>query len=716
MLRKPLLAIILFHLLLYVVVILNIPVIRQIIVFIYLTFIPGFILLKFLKLTNTMIVEKILFAVGLSLAFLMIIGLLINEIFFAVGISTPLLSTPLLITLSALTLVMSIVAFRQDLAWNFKLNENSFNLRNALPKSILILPFIFGVAGSLYANVYILSLMIISLVILYVLSVFSNRFSSIGSLSFLLFIVSLTITIQVMLTSRYIIGWDANTEFYVFKLAANSGHWSLLSNLSDSNAAINYSSMISITILPTIYYSLMNTSGEVVFKSLYPLVFSLVPVVLFTLYSKQIGKRASVLSALFFVSGTTVFYGLEPLSLNRQIIGTLFLALSILIILDKSMPIGKRRFFLIFFGGAMIISHYSLTLLYMFFVLILFILFKIRKYRDNILDSKYVLLLFVMAVSWYAYTSSILVSASRAIEYMFTSFFYDFDNIATRVGPVAGSHPALGSNIHYAGNINYTFLILANLFIIIGIFGLLVKSKKWSIDPKYKIMCFVSGVILVLCLVIPNLAPSLNFTRFYAITILILSSCFVLGGEVVVDFFEALWKRMTNKRISVDIKKITKILLCIVLVGYFLSQSGFVNIVAGAVPLSYSLDYARASTSPDESIQINLSLVYLPKQDVFSANWLLNHKVTTPDVFCSAECKVLISYGLIPANLLLQIENTTIPPRGSFIYLGSLNIMDGIINSPCGSFNTSDISSTLNQNDLIYSNGNNEILYAPVLP
>jgi uncharacterized membrane protein len=150
-----------------------------------------------------------------------------------------------------------------------------------------------------------------------------------------------------------------------------------------------------------------------------------------------------------------------------------------------------------------------------------------------------------------------------------------------------------------------------------------------------------------------------------------------------------------------------------VLIGYFLSQSGFVNIVTGAVPLSYSLDYTRASTSLDTSIQIGFFRVYIPEQDVFSASWLSNHKIETAEVFgdYQSDGHVLVSYGLIPSNLLLLITNTTIPPQGSFIYLNSLNIVNGVTTTTAGSFNTSEISFLLDQNNLLYSNGNSEIWY-----
>ncbi len=723
MLKKSLLTLLIFHFILYLVVILNIFVLRQIVVFIYLSFVPGFVLLKLLKLTKTMFVEKILFIVGLSLVFLMFAGLLINQLFFAIGILKPLAPTPLLIFLSFFTLVFSLAVYRQDLTSNLKLTGNYFNLKHLVPKSVIILPLILGVIGSLYTNVYILSLMIFSIVILIVLSIFSNKFKSIKSLSVILFLVSLTLILQVLLTSKYIMGWDANTEYYVFKLTANSGHWALLSTVTNSLSIVNYSSMLSITILPTIYYSLMNTSGEVIFKTLYPFIFSLVPVALFTIYSKQFGKTASVLSTLFFVSGSLVFYGFEPLSLNRQIIGTLFLALSLLVILDTRLPIGKRSFLLIVFGGALIVSHYSLTLIYLFLVFSLCIISKVKKYHYNILSFKLVSLLFIMAFAWDSFTGSILISITQSLKIIFSNFFSDFGNIASRGSLLSGSHPAYGSNINFAGNINWTFFILANLFIAIGLVGLslslLLKSKKWSIDPKYQILCVLSGVILLLCLVLPNFAPTLNFTRFYAISLLFLSPCFVMSGELIVDIAEALWKRVTKGFFRKNTKKITKLLLCVVLIGYFLSQSGFVNFVAGAVPLSFSFDYTRARTSFDKNVQIDFSLSYISEPDVFSAGWLLNHKVYTAEVFAdfASETHELVSYGLIPNKLLIPLTNTSIPSKGSFIYLSSLNIEDGLITtsvnggSLSGWFNTSETASLLNQNNLVYSNGNSEIWY-----
>lgn len=57
------------------------------------------------------------------------------------------------------------------------------------------------------------------------------------------------------------------------------------------------------------------------------------------------------------------------------------------------------------------------------------------------------------------------------------------------------------------------------------------------------------------------------------------------------------------------------------------------------------------------------------------------------------------------------MTNTTIPTEGSFVYLGTLNTVNGVMKTESGSFNTSEISYLFNQNDIVYSNGNCEILY-----
>ena len=204
---------------------------------------------------------------------------------------------------------------------------------------------------------------------------------------------------------------DANLEYYVFRLTQINGHWGFLNANVNSLVTLTYNSMLSITLLPAVYSALMNAQGEIVFKILYPFIFSLVPLTLYRICEKQFGKLIGLLSALFFVFTSAAFYGPEPLGLNRQIVGELFLILSVFLLISKTIPVTKRRLLLIIFGAALAVSHYSLAYIYLAIVVVVFIISRVKPKFDDTLNTVTVLLLFVMTFSWYALTSAPLLTS-----------------------------------------------------------------------------------------------------------------------------------------------------------------------------------------------------------------------------------------------------------------------------------------------------------------
>jgi uncharacterized membrane protein len=67
--RNFLIAMLFLQLIVDVVVFFNVPIAGQILEFVYLTFVPGFIIVKLLKLDAFDLIETVLFSVGLSIAF-----------------------------------------------------------------------------------------------------------------------------------------------------------------------------------------------------------------------------------------------------------------------------------------------------------------------------------------------------------------------------------------------------------------------------------------------------------------------------------------------------------------------------------------------------------------------------------------------------------------------------------------------------------------------
>jgi uncharacterized membrane protein len=151
-----------------------------------------------------------------------------------------------------------------------------------------------------------------------------------------------------------------------------------------------------------------------------------------------------------------------------------------------------------------------------------------------------------------------------------------------------------------------------------------------------------------------------------------------------------------------------------VLVGYFLSQSGFINFVTGDPPLGSSLDFNRIITSNDQILKSQFYAGYIPEQNVFSAVWLSEHEGGQSIIYADwdSNINVLRSYGMIRMQFEILLTDSTFPERYSFVYLSLLNVESGVIASSTGGvFDSSEISSILNESNLIYSNGKGEIWY-----
>jgi uncharacterized membrane protein len=88
--------VLLAQLLVAILAIPDVPIARQVVVFAYLAFAPGIVIVRFLDMDELESLEKILFYVGFSIAFLMFAGLLDNEVLPPFGISEPLSLVPLM--------------------------------------------------------------------------------------------------------------------------------------------------------------------------------------------------------------------------------------------------------------------------------------------------------------------------------------------------------------------------------------------------------------------------------------------------------------------------------------------------------------------------------------------------------------------------------------------------------------------------------------------
>lgn len=120
----------------FILVWLGIPGLRQLAGFLYLTFIPGFLIVRLLKLNKAGAIETLLYSVGLSLAFIMFLGFIINIIYPLIGILRPISALPLIVSFVAVTAVLTIVLLKRE--GNFSLSL-PFEARELISPQVLFL-------------------------------------------------------------------------------------------------------------------------------------------------------------------------------------------------------------------------------------------------------------------------------------------------------------------------------------------------------------------------------------------------------------------------------------------------------------------------------------------------------------------------------------------------------------------------------------------------
>ena len=117
----------------------HLPVVLQLIGFIYLTFVPGILILRILNLHKLGTLPVLLYSAGLSLATLMFTGFIMNTLFPLFGISDPISLVPLICTISIVVIILSSFAYIRDRSFS---SPEQVNLQEVFPQPVFDpLPF-----------------------------------------------------------------------------------------------------------------------------------------------------------------------------------------------------------------------------------------------------------------------------------------------------------------------------------------------------------------------------------------------------------------------------------------------------------------------------------------------------------------------------------------------------------------------------------------------
>lgn len=712
-LRKDVLIIPALTLLLWLVVLLDISLVRGIIVFAYLIFVPGFVVLKTLQIKDLGTIITLLLSVGLSLVVSMLVGLVVNELSLLLNFSAPLTTFPMMAAITCFTLAVYFIGLRRGFSLETTSLNHIFNLSNLPLFFVLTTLPILGLIGALSKSVPIILFFYLTIIILCALCVINQKIIPNKYYPLLIFSVSLSILLINLFLSGYVLGDDAQLEYYVFRFNLDRGYWGVIGDLTPAlRTTLDYNAMLSVTLLPSIYSVLMNIKTELLFKILYPLLFSLVPVTLYWIYKNETSKLIALLSTFFFIFTINAFFG-ELIGLNRQIVAELFLMLSILLWLNKTVPVGKKRLLLIIFGAGIAVSHYTIAIVYIMLISIIVIFSNIRPKFDDTFSASTVLSIAGFSFLWAAFSPGSTLTSFIDITGNALNNLTHFGNSISAPGN-AGVMYGIPEVFSVASWINLATSGLVTLSLVVGALALILLPRRTEFSNKYRLIVLLASLLFAFSLLFPTVAATLNFTRFYAICLLVLAPCITIGALVLLNIVRFPLNKLRGiKSCLFTIKhgKAAILLITILLCAYFLSQSGVANYVGGGTAHPQPIGYAQMQTSDVQMVTLQFYGNYIQVPDAYSGDWLAKYSansVVYGDLVSSFNS--IISRGFVSKNLIFPLANITSPEQGSLIYLNSLNVEKGIITVQSSTvINTTDLSPFLHDSDLIYTNGHSEV-------
>ena len=735
---------------------------QQVVGFVYITFIPGFLILLILKLKNMDRISIILYSAGLSLASLMFMGSFLN-LFYYFGMQHPLSAQNLIISVTGFVLILMLISYiRGESSQKFDLPDlKLFFSKSAL--LIYLIPFI-CIIGTYLVNYHNNNIFLIFLMFYIVLIAFLISFNVIPSNLYplALFLISLSLLLHQSLIPLYLWGSDIQVEYYFAELVLKNGIW----NYSISHP---YNGVLSTNILAPTYSIFCNLDIKWVFKIIYQMIFALIPVALYKMYQNKTNSKIAFWSCFLFI---TVFpFYLELTAIARQEIAELFLVLLFLSFFDKNIINMKKSLLTIIFAVSIIVSHYALSYIYssifitswLIIVLIenrklnlgdkwlsinsssfletrnsylknivnqLKIKFKEYKipseiYSDNIepvskikpLSTSFILLFLIFTIFWYMFisSSSSFDQLLRITSQITSSITSDLLNPLS----AQGLYILQSGSSSFLHSISKLMHITVQFMIMIGFVAVIFYKRILKFTRLYKVFSLLNIFVLFFCILIPFFASSINTTRLYHLSLIMLSPFFVIGSIIILNIIRHKIKLFTSKLKFINLSNLQ--IISIFLIIFFLFNTGTLYELAQDRPTSNSLSQEWVNSNGNPQEKINFYSGYVPEQNVYSFKWLFNHNsANTISIFTGyTNIYSLWAYTSLPyKNVVINplLTNETQYNKG-YIYLGRLEVVYGLVGEwetqYLGSvhyYNTSELSNVLhNKTNKIYSNGASNI-------
>lgn len=362
-------AIIILQILMWIVGILSIneihiPIFNDIITLLYLALVPGILILRILRLHKLGNTFTTLLSVGLSILSVMLVGLFMNQVYPWFGIINPIETVPLLVTFTVFNVALLGLSYKMDKNAYFptssKLSIKLITSNQFICLCILPLIAIIGAYTLQYYDNNSIQVLLLILICLLVLAMtwglLKKEYYHIAILS-----IAISILYYSVLISNHIWGYDIFFEYQFATYVIKNGIW-------DYTWPHAYNAMLSVVMYAPIFNKLSGMTLTWILKFIYPFLFSLISIGLYKIFEKHTGSKIAFLAAFFFIAYNGFSYG-WMVQMARQQIAEIFLVLLVWLMIDRTIPQSKRKILYLLFGVGLIVSHYSVTYLFMFTLL-----------------------------------------------------------------------------------------------------------------------------------------------------------------------------------------------------------------------------------------------------------------------------------------------------------------------------------------------------------
>jgi uncharacterized membrane protein len=449
--------------------------------------------------------------------------------------------------------------------------------------------------------------------------------------------VSLSLLLSASAASPNLLGWDVHAEYNRFLQVSAEGLW-------HPDSLQIYNSVLSITILPSILSEVCGLNGILLFKFGFPLLFSLVPLVLYMFYRKFMNEEGAFLAVFLFMAYPP-FY-VELIALARQEVAELLLVIVLLTFLSSQIrqkSSAKILTLLLTFG--IVIAHYSIAIIYIALLGFSSAWSHISRRTVAIVSGGTVLISLLLYLIWYAIattSSGVLFALALFIGTVLQGLTSDLFN------PTAGPTllPTAPGLATYA---NAAVQYLVQLTLLVGLLALLRKSKD-DAEKRVFPLIIAGFAIIAFTVSVPFFAFGLGFARLLHIAFILVAPCFGYGVQAIGrEAPQAVSFIRTELSYPSRPRRIT-VLGAAILFSFFLLSSGWIYATGAGPPSSFILDSKRMADSSDVS-RITYYFGYSTQgQDIASAQWL-NRYFARNGVLCGdwvARQHVLTSYGNFP--------------------------------------------------------------------